>query len=140
MSKARWRKIGPLIGSQGSRYQRMRLIQQKAWTHPPVPLSSSIIPISTTTPATQRPVWSPSSNVRHSSTPAQVFNQDAQRVHSQPTQIPSQARTQVTAAQMAFRATQPTTEPESTAQANNIRRFAFLNYRMSILSLIMVKR
>lgn len=70
--KARWRKIGPLIGPSGSRFQRMRLIQQKAWTH-----SASTVQPTTTTHAspTQRPSWMSSKNIhqiKHSGTPTQV--------------------------------------------------------------------
>ncbi|KAI6185902.1 hypothetical protein M3Y98_00074600 [Aphelenchoides besseyi] len=103
--QARWRKIGPLVGTNGSRYQRMRLIQQKAWTHPP----TSTTPTNTV----------PQIVSRHAPTP-QTQQPDAVR----PT-LPQ--RSEVTAAQMAIRATQPTGEPQTKSELaaianNNIRR------------------
>jgi hypothetical protein len=96
----------------------MRLIQQKAWTHPAI----------STTPGS---VWHSTNNFRHSPTPAQLLSSREPQQH--PTQVPSHggpravaySKTQVTAAQMAVRATQPTPEPVGTnIQTNNIRRFA----------------
>ncbi|KAI6170810.1 hypothetical protein M3Y97_01114200 [Aphelenchoides bicaudatus] len=114
--KARWRKIGPLIGSAGSRYQRMRLIQQKAWTHPSS--TSTTTQLATTyTPSTPRSSWPVPQSMKHSSTPTQVPSSNPEPVR------PTVHRTSpITAAQMAFRSTQPTQELEPFVQTNNVRR------------------
>ena len=102
----------------------MRLIQQKSWTHPSIQ--------STTTASTTQYTWPTSTIARHSPTPAHVpTNPERTRPIARPypsaqfgsqESVRSVPKTQVTAAQMAFRSTQPTLEPEHSVQANNIRR------------------
>ncbi|KAI6225428.1 hypothetical protein M3Y99_01341500 [Aphelenchoides fujianensis] len=104
----------------------MRLIQQKAWTHPTTPA------VSTTTPLPARSVVALSLNegaAKHAPTPLTQF---AQPEAVRPSFSHRTGGSTVTAAQMAFRSTQPTVEPTdervgSTAEAeaianNNIRR------------------
>uniref|UniRef100_A0A1I7SC43 ULP_PROTEASE domain-containing protein n=1 Tax=Bursaphelenchus xylophilus TaxID=6326 RepID=A0A1I7SC43_BURXY len=105
--QARWRKIGPLVGPTGSRFQKMRLVQQKNWRHP------STTPAPSTTISTSRITQIPSSTFKSSRAPPIKYV------------TPSTARPYtahvVSPAEMAIKATEQTLVDESLA-TNNIRR------------------
>ncbi|CAD5223400.1 unnamed protein product [Bursaphelenchus okinawaensis] len=106
--QARWRKIGPLVGPTGSRFQRMRLIQQKNWRHP----STEAPP---TTVITTRITQIPSTSRRPSKVPPIKYV------------TPTTPRTYtdhpvVSPAEMAMKATEQTFPVEESVATNNIRR------------------